>query len=104
MSLQDDVNNQVAAIHQQLAEAQAANPPNTVVVSFESIRTALGEAANAIDTLGGDSASLRASIEGIEDVEVDLLQLNAAMGSHLGASASIVDLLINQSNFDGASQ
>lgn len=104
MSLQDDVNNQVSVITAQLADAQAVSLPPAATVSFDSIRTALGEVANAIDLLGGDSGALRASIETIEDAEIDLSAVVAASGSHLGATVGLAGLLITQSNFDGSSQ
>jgi hypothetical protein len=104
MSLQDSVNTQVAAINEQLADAQAVNLPNSAPVSFTRITDALRAAADAIDGLGGDSSGLRAAIAAIEDGSVDLSAVATKSASHLGATAGAIDLLINQSNFDGAGE
>lgn len=129
MSLQDDVNTQVAAIHGHLADAQGATLPDAATVSFNPITDVLatvGEAlgtvsdaltiaADAIDALGGDSTALRDKIAeinsgvtaisdgiaGIEDASIDLSALALAATSHVGASAGLAGLLIDQSNFDG---
>ena len=124
MSLQEDVNNQVAAINAQLGAAQSVNLPPAATVSFNASKEALDAvvealgtvseavtmAADAIDGLGGDSTALRAriteiasritavseKITAIDDAEIDLSAVAAASGSHLDASAGLVSLLINR--------
>jgi hypothetical protein len=111
MSLQDDVNAQIEGIQSSLADAGAVLPVEqsfTVMIDFGPTRTALTEAANAIDALLGDSSVLRSAIEGIEDQEQEVViplgGQNAAIGSTVSAANGMVSLLITQSNFDGASQ
>jgi len=62
---------------------------------------ALTAVADAVDALGGDSSAIRSKIETIEDTAVSMAEYQAAMGAHITATAGAVDLLINQSHFDG---
>jgi hypothetical protein len=104
MSLQDDVNADVATIHAQIATAQAVSLPGSATINLAAVVNALNAAANAIDAQGGNSASLRTAIGQIQNPTVDLSQLNTAVSSHLSASAGMASLLIDQSNFDGSEQ
>lgn len=111
MSLQGDVNAAVAGIQSSLAEAGAQLPAEqgvTVTIDFGPARTALLAAADQIDLLMGDTVALRGAIEDIVDQEqevvIPLAGQNAAIGSSVLASNGMVELLITQSNFDGANQ
>ena len=104
MSIQDDVNGDVAAIHSQIAAAQAAVLPNSATINLAPVVSALNAVAAAIDAQGGNSASLRTAINQIANPTVDLSAYKTAVSSHLSASAGVVGFLIDQSNFDGSQQ
>ncbi len=101
---QEDVNDKVASLQSDLAEAQGANLPASASVNFEPVVEALEAAADAIDALTGDSSALRAKIALIQNQSIDLSAIKTASDKHLDAQTIIVDLLITQSNFDGLDQ
>lgn len=101
---QEAVNDKVASIQSDLTAAQAANLPASAPVSFDPIVEALEAAADAIDALSGDSSALRTKIALIQNQSIDLSAIKTASDNHLSAQATIVDLLITQSNFDGGGE
>jgi hypothetical protein len=112
MSLQDDVNDQVAGIISGMAAAGAVELPAaqtaTVTIDFQPVRDALIAVADALDALSGDSSGVRAAILGIEnqeqEVEISFGDQNTAIAAHLAAGNGMVSLLITGSNFDGQNQ
>jgi prefoldin subunit 5 len=91
MSLQDEVNAKVAAIQAQLSAI------NDQAVSFTPVKEALTALADAIEALV-DIGPARSMIDAIPDEQtVDLSIVK-------NGSAGLVQLLIKDSNFDGADQ
>ena len=93
MALQDEVNAQVGEIKSHFNGVQTTQP-----VSFVAVKAALTQVANAVDALSGDSSGLRASIAGIADTQ------NVSFAGVKAGANGLVDLLIDKSNYNGASQ
>jgi hypothetical protein len=110
MSLQDDVNAQVALIHSNIASAAAAageivpTPvdlsdqiaaiPDEQPVNFSPVIDALLAVADQVDGLGGDSSALRAAIGGVADQSINLSTVKTALtesGSLLGSVSENLD-------------
>ena len=114
MSLQDDVNVQVANIFAGISIAEGETLPGAtlVLVDMEQVRAAFNSLQGQINELRGrlhaldglgESPELPPDVLDVE-AEADLSAYQTAGGAHLGAFASVVDLLITQSNFDGAGE
>lgn len=90
MALQDDINEQVSQIKSDVAAVVNQE------VDHDPIKVALLAVANAIDDLSGDSTALRAAINNIPTTQT------IGFAKSKSALNGLVNLLIDQSNFDGS--
>jgi hypothetical protein len=121
MALQDDVNDQVGAIHAGLDEAagaaaalpgQIAAVDDTQETDRSAIVAAFMACAAAIDAIdGGDGSGVAAAAAAILPGSVSFVSTKTAMtgaaaaiAPHSGASNAMAGLLMDQSNYDGQRQ
>lgn len=110
MSLQDDIDADVAAIMTALNTAQGAELADTATVDMSQVRAAfvaMQDQINALEARIADLESGGPSPQGppeVEDASVDLGGFKTASEATTDAASRMADLLISRSNYDGSEQ
>lgn len=120
MSLQDDVNAEVALVNEKISAASTAAGavaglvaaiPDSEAVVLSAIVAGFGAVADAIDALGGNSSGIRTAAGNIENGSVSLVSVKAALTGcagaitpHTQATSAMAGLLIAGSNYAGLEQ